>query len=66
MGDLTVISNISENDIVRQLGSWQLEVESGRNDGWTRAHYLQKIIKVKEYVDKHLASYSHKVKQQDG
>jgi hypothetical protein len=47
----------SEDEIVSALRSWVLEVESFRNDGWTRLHYLSKLLKVKEYVDGHLTKY---------
>jgi hypothetical protein len=60
----------SESEIINTLRSWVLEVESFRNDGWTRYHYLDKLLKVKEYVDKSLSVYeaerekvnSHKLK----
>ncbi len=47
----------NENDIIHALRNWALEVESFRNDGWTRYHYLSKLMKVKEYVDEHLGKY---------
>ena len=60
----------SESEIINALRSWVIEVESMRNDGWTRYHYLDKLLKVKEYVDKSLSVYeaerekvnSHKLK----
>ena len=47
----------SESEIINTLRSWVLEVESFRNDGWTRYHYLDKLLKVKEYVDNSLSVY---------
>ena len=46
-----------ENKIINTLRSWVIEVESMRNDGWTKYHYLDKLMKVKEYVDEHLGKY---------
>ena len=51
------MNSVSEKDIIRALQDWSIEVESFRNDGWTRYHYLSKIMKVKEYVDEHLEKY---------
>ena len=51
------MSKPSENEIIATLMGWVLEVESFRNDGWTRYHYLNKIMKVKKYVDEHLEKY---------
>ena len=51
------MDRVSETDIITTLSSWIVEVESMRNDGWTKYHYLDKIMKVKEYVDDHLSKY---------
>tara|TARA_R100001198_G_scaffold57942_1_gene33210 strand:+ start:117 stop:314 length:198 start_codon:yes stop_codon:yes gene_type:complete len=51
------MNRVSETDIIGTLRNWTVEVESGRNDGWTKYHYLDKLMKVKEYVDEHLAKY---------
>ena len=50
----------SENEIINALRSWTIEVESGWNDGWTRYHYLDKILKVKKYVEENLSKYVEK------
>jgi hypothetical protein len=47
----------SENQIINTLRNWVIEVESMRNDGWTRYHYLDKILKVKKYVEESLSKY---------
>ena len=51
------MNGVNEKDIIHALRSWSIEVESFRNDGWTRYHYLSKLMKVKEYVDEHLGKY---------
>ena len=56
----------SESEIINALRSWVIEVESIRNDGWTRYHYLDKLLKVKEYVDERLTKYqSAKYQRED-
>mgnify|MGYP003657161264 CR=1 FL=1 len=50
----------SENEIINALRNWVIEVESVRNDGWTRYHYLDKILKVKKYVEESLSKYEAK------
>mgnify|MGYP003135567526 FL=1 len=57
------MNRVSEQDIISTLRGWSVEVESPRNDGWTRYHYLDKIMKVKQYVDEHLSKYE-KVQQE--
>tara|TARA_Y100000592_G_scaffold87472_1_gene142068 strand:- start:647 stop:850 length:204 start_codon:yes stop_codon:yes gene_type:complete len=51
------VNDVNEKDIIHALRTWSIEVESFRNDGWTRYHYLSKLMKVKEYVDEHLGKY---------
>ena len=51
------MNDVNEKDIIHALRTWSIEVESFRNDGWTRYHYLSKLMKVKEYVDEHLGKY---------
>ena len=51
------MGKVNEKDIIYVLRDWKLEVESGHNDGWTRYHYLEKILKVKKYVDESFAKY---------
>jgi hypothetical protein len=54
----------SESEIINALRSWVIEVESIRNDGWTRYHYLDKLLKVKEYVDERLTKYQREDKKE--
>ena len=51
------MNDVNEKDIIHALRTWSIEAESFRNDGWTRYHYLSKLMKVKEYVDEHLGKY---------
>ena len=51
------MSRPNENEIINALRSWYIEVESGWNDGWNRYHYLDKILKVKKYVEESLSKY---------
>jgi hypothetical protein len=54
----------SESEIINALRSWVIEIESIRNDGWTRYHYLDKLLKVKEYVDERLTKYQREDKKE--
>lgn len=38
----------SANEIINQIRNWKIEVASHRNDGWTRAHYMMLLNKIKE------------------
>ena len=51
------MKKVNESDIIHTLMNWKLEAESGYNDGWTRYHYISKILKVKEYVNDSLSGY---------
>ena len=50
----------SESEIINTLRNWVIEVESMRNDGWTKYHYLNKLMKVKKYVEENLSKYEAK------
>ena len=50
----------SENQIINTLRNWVIGVESMRNDGWTKYHYLDKLMKVKKYVEENLSKYEAK------
>ena len=41
----------SLNEIINQIRNWQIEVHSDRNDGWTKAHYMQQLNKVREALE---------------
>ena len=41
----------SLNEIIRQIKNWQIEVHSDRNDGWTRAHYMKQLNKIREALE---------------
>tara|TARA_R100001460_G_scaffold104935_1_gene151011 strand:- start:515 stop:700 length:186 start_codon:yes stop_codon:yes gene_type:complete len=41
----------SLNDILREIRDWKIEVQSWRNDGWTRAHYMIMLEKVKKEIE---------------
>ena len=41
----------SLNDILHEIRNWKMEVNSWRNDGWTRAHYMIMLNKIKEELD---------------
>ena len=42
------MNKFSETEIIWQLRNWAIEVESPRNDGWTKYHYLSKLMKIKD------------------
>jgi len=39
------------NEIINQIRNWKIEVSSFRNDGWTRAHYMIMLNKIKKELD---------------
>jgi len=41
----------SLNEIIRQIRNWQIEVNSERNDGWTRAHYMIQLNKIRDALE---------------
>ncbi len=41
----------SLEEIIRQIKNWQIEVHSDRNDGWTRAHYMQMLNKIRSVLE---------------
>ncbi len=45
------MNRLSLNDIIIQIKSWQIEVHSDRNDGWTRAHYMKQLNKIREALE---------------
>tara|TARA_R100000908_G_scaffold60049_1_gene37168 strand:+ start:649 stop:840 length:192 start_codon:yes stop_codon:yes gene_type:complete len=51
------MNRFSETEVIGQLQRWIIEVESPRNDGWTKYHYLDKLLKVKDYVEANLGKY---------
>jgi len=51
------MNRFSETEVIGQLQKWIIEVESPRNDGWTKYHYLDKLLKVKDYVEANLTKY---------
>ena len=38
------------NEVIKTLQKWQLEANSGHNDGWTQKHYQDKIDEVVTYL----------------
>jgi hypothetical protein len=40
------------NEVINILQKWQLEANSGHNDGWTQKHYQDKIDGVVSYLVK--------------
>ena len=51
------MNRFSETEVIGQLQKWIIEVESPLNDGWTKYHYLDKLLKVKDYVEANLTKY---------
>ncbi len=41
----------SVNEIISQIRKWQVEVHSDRNDGWTRAHYMMQLNKIRDALE---------------
>ena len=39
------------NEVIQILQDWQLEANSGHNDGWTQKHYQDKIDEVVDYLN---------------
>ena len=58
------MKKVNESDIIYNLMNWKLEAESGYNDGWTRYHYIDKILMVKQYVNDSLSEYSEENKKE--
>ena len=44
------MNKVKTNEVIDILQKWQLEAESGHNDGWTRKHYKDKIDEVVSYL----------------
>jgi hypothetical protein len=43
------------NEVIETLQKWQLEANSGHNDGWAQKHYQDKINEVVSYLaEKHI------------
>ena len=40
------------NKVIDILQKWQLEANSGHNDGWTKKHYQDKIDEVVSHLTK--------------
>ena len=38
----------SLNEIISQIRKWKIEVHSPHNDGWTKAHYMIQLEKIRE------------------
>ena len=38
----------SLEEIIRQIRNWKLEAESHHNDGWTKAHYMIQLEKIRD------------------
>jgi len=38
------------NEVIETLQKWQLEANSGHNDGWTQKHYQDKIDEAVSYL----------------
>ena len=39
-----------DNPVVNILRNWNIEANSGHNDGWVIAHYQKKMQEVKDYL----------------
>ena len=44
------MKEVSLEDILSTIATWQIEADSYYNDGYTREHYLTKIHKVEEAI----------------
>ena len=38
----------SLNEIISQIRKWKIEADSNWNDGWTKAHYMIQLNKIRE------------------
>ena len=38
----------SLNEIISQIRKWKLEIHSHHNDGWTKAHYMIQLEKIRD------------------
>ena len=41
----------SLNEIINQIRKWKVEVHSHWNDGWTKAHYMIQLEKIRDELD---------------
>jgi hypothetical protein len=41
---------MKENVVVNTLRDWNVEANSGYNDGWVQGHYINKIEEVREFL----------------
>ena len=48
---------MNEDEIIATLRNWNAEAKNNRNDGWTMYHYIDKLLKVKQYVNENLSEY---------
>ena len=46
------MKEVSLEDILYTISTWQVEASSGHNDGWVVESYQQKINKVQEALDR--------------
>ena len=46
------LKQVDIKDILYTISKWQLEASSGHNDGWVVEHYLQKIHKIQDALDR--------------
>jgi len=46
------LKQVDIKDILYTISTWQVEASSGHNDGWVVDHYLQKIHKVQDALDR--------------
>jgi len=46
------MKEVSLEDILSTIATWQIEADSYYNDGYTREHYLTKIHKIEEAIER--------------
>ena len=46
------MKEVSLEDILSTIATWHIEADSNFNDGYTREHYLTKIHKVEEAIER--------------
>jgi hypothetical protein len=50
--DTKEMNKVKTNEVIDILRKWQLEADSGHNDGWTKKYYKDKIDEVVSHLTK--------------
>ena len=53
------------NEVIETLQKWQVEANSGHNDGWTQKHYQDKIDEVRIMMEEGPISHNGRMVDKD-